>query len=178
MTVDATWSPPATEDRRSKGRRHLPGVAGRVCWSFSPRQSPALLSLSSKVTLNLRGTRPSVPGPDSRASGFMLRSPPVSHRAGSYAQEPTCVPQGRVVWPPVRHWPALSSFLPVGLLILQLGTATVTSGIVRAERLSQGTSPCWVYLEAGDWALAVKSATQLCECSPRNVPHMAHKFLC
>lgn len=83
MTVNATWSP-ATEDRRPKGRRHLPGVAGRVCWSFSPRQSPALLSLSSKVTLNLRGTRPSVPGPDSRASGFMLRSPPVSRRPGSY----------------------------------------------------------------------------------------------
>lgn len=52
----------------------------------------------------------------------------MSRRPGSYAQETTCVPQGRVVWPPVRHWPALSSFPPVGLLILQLGTATVTSG--------------------------------------------------
>ena len=81
MTVDATCSPPATEDRRPKGRRHLLGVAGRVMLEFPPQAESYTSVPQQQSDLESAGYQAFC----CRPSGFILRSPHASRRAGSYS---------------------------------------------------------------------------------------------
>lgn len=83
MTVDATWSP-ATEDRGPEGRRHLPGVAGRVMLELEP-QAESCTSVPQQQS-------------DLESVGYQaFCSQPRLQSQWLHAQEPTCVLQDRIV---------------------------------------------------------------------------------
>lgn len=150
-------------------------MAGRRAVLDLQPQTESCTAVSSKATLSLGGARSvssSVPGPPT--------SEPVASCSGAAfwsPQEPTCVLGGRVLQPPLCHWPALSSCVPVGLLILQVGDADfhlrVWSGL---SGLSPGLSPALGL--PGGWrpALAVWFAHAAVNAPPWN--HTRHTHFC